>query len=126
MGWIANLKKTPAFGAVEDISVTGGQTKTVVNGDASLIKVTQGAGANKVQFGPLPKGAAGAVKIAVCVAYTSETVTVGPYPAGADGSSLKNVVFNAVGESCQWVWDGAKWNTIDALGVGGAAAGSDF
>lgn len=126
MGWIANLKKTPAFGAVEDISVTGGETKTVVNNTAPTIRVTQGSGANKVQFGPLPASAVGAMKTAILIAVTGDEVVVGPYPAGADATNMKNAELSIVGESAQWVWDGSKWNSIESMSSGIFGTGTDF
>jgi hypothetical protein len=126
MGWIANLKKTPAFGAVEDISVTGGETKTVVNGSAPTIRVTNGTGENKVQFGPLPASAVGSMKTAVLIASSGGGVTVGPYPAGADATNMKNAMLRNVGEAGQWVWDGSKWNSIESMSSGIFDTSTDF
>mgnify|MGYP003110466916 CR=1 FL=1 len=126
MGWIANLKKTPAFGAVEDISVTGGETKTVVNGSAPTIRVTNGIGENKVQFGPLPASAVGSMKTAVLIASSGGGVIVGPYPAGADATNMKNAMLRNVGEAGQWVWDGSKWNSIESMSSGIFDTSTDF
>ena len=125
MGWIANLKKTPAFGGVEDISVTGGETKTVVNREAPTIRVTQGTGTNYIKFGPLPAESIGSMKTAICVSLGTGTVDVGPYPAGADASGLRNARLEAVGEVAQWVWDGSKWNSVDGY-AGNLSTASDF